>query len=193
MAKDVVNQSFVDAAGAGNLPGIRQYLAGGAEINCLHCSDGCRLTPLINAAANGRIEAVEILLEAGADKTMTSGGKTAEEAARANGHKALAELIRDFDYHKRFPDKVIFRDRLEPGDGRVLEEIFNFATLERLTLVRESEHGRVEAMALTAFSSIEDQSEGSRLRQAFNEHLRRGGKADEAAVFRSRLPKARLM
>jgi hypothetical protein len=78
---------------------------------------------------------------------------------------------------------VILRSKL--GD-RTLEEVFNFATKERISLVRKEAGAPVEAFIRESFSDI---SEKSGLRLAFEEHKRRGGKVPEDEVFPDKIVK----
>jgi hypothetical protein len=60
---------------------------------------------------------------------------------------------------------------------------------ERVTLIRQGRLGAVETAVITGFSAIEDQSDSSMLRKAFNEHARRGGETEESAVFTRNISK----
>ena len=53
-------------------------------------------TPLMHAAAEGQLEVVKILLEAGADPSLKDvDGDTAESFATQNGHNEVAGLLRE--------------------------------------------------------------------------------------------------
>jgi len=50
---------------------------------------------LLEAAANGRLDMVKMLLDHGADlKARSNDGKTALSLAEARGHKQVAEFLR---------------------------------------------------------------------------------------------------
>ena len=51
-------------------------------------------TPLFIAAQQGRLASVRLLIEAGADDTLTADGKTALRWAEQNGHTEVAALLR---------------------------------------------------------------------------------------------------
>jgi len=56
--------------------------------------DHTRTTPLIGCAKGGKLEAVEWLLEHGADiNAEDQRGRTALEWARANGHPKVVEVL----------------------------------------------------------------------------------------------------
>lgn len=159
---------------AGDVQAVKALLEAGADVN----SDGG--LALIWAAYKGNLEIVELLLEAGADRSLRDHDKTAMDWALEAGHTHIVTRL------KENPDQIIFQQQLS---DRTLEEIFNFVTLERISLIRKSPTGNVEAMACTGFSAIEDQS---RLRRAFEEHRRRGGKTEESRVFPNVLSKPRI-
>jgi len=78
---------------------------------------------------------------------------------------------------KKDPDIVIFRQ--QAGD-RVLEDIFNFASLERITFVRQGPGAPVEAMTRQSFAEVASRA---LLKKAFDEHVKRGGQVKEEDVF----------
>jgi hypothetical protein len=102
--------------------------------------------------------------------------------ARKEGHLAAAELIHRFT--PETPDQVVVRS---PLGHRTLEEIFNFAALERVSVLNTGTYGPAEAFLRESFSTLQDQ-EGLRL--AFAEHKRRGGTRSEDEVFPNRLVKS---
>ncbi|MFC1781686.1 ankyrin repeat domain-containing protein, partial [Planctomycetota bacterium] len=77
-----------EAAEAGDIEQIKQLISEGAEIDL---RDNRGNTPLYNAAANGRLEVAELLIENGAD--VNAG--TPLQAACESGNKELAELLID--------------------------------------------------------------------------------------------------
>ena len=84
---------------------------------------------------------------------------------------------------KETPDVIILRQ--QAGD-RLLEEIFNFAALERVTFVRKAPGAAVEAMLRENFA---DMSNTSLLEKAYAEHLRLGGKRAADEIFPAAKPK----
>jgi hypothetical protein len=186
--QQALNAKLADAADNENLGEVVALIAAGADVNGKHCLDGCMHTPLIKAAVKGNIPIVTYLLEHGADTSrMGSENKTPETLARENGKVEVVARIKAFEDEKN-PERVSFQTYI--GD-RVREDIYDFSMMERLTLIRQSRFGAVEAAAITGFSSIEDQSDGSMLRKAFNEHVKRGGMTDESEVFALRVFKAK--
>lgn len=67
-------------------------MAAGADVNARQHGGW---TPLMQAAAHGDLEIVDVLLGAGADPSLTSDeGKTPAALADENGHPTLAERLR---------------------------------------------------------------------------------------------------
>lgn len=138
------------------------------------------------AALAGRFEIVQVLLEAGADRSVRdSQNMTAEDYARRD-QPAVWNLLQGYVRVVQTADEVIFS---RPLSNRTLEEVFNFVSMERISLVRNGKYGPVEAITRDSFSVIEDEAA---LRKAFEEHVKRGGTADESAVFPNRLQKKKL-
>jgi hypothetical protein len=180
---------MIDAAGAGNLAKVTEELDKGVNINGLHCNDGCRQTALMMAAANGHLNVITLLMQRGADIWIKdSEKKTAMDIANAKGKTEAAERIRAMD-EERSRDKVVFFTDIA---DRVREDVYDFTMKERLTLIRKSRFGEVESAIITGFSSIEDKSDSSLLRKAFNEHVKRGGTTEESAVFTEHIFKPRV-
>jgi hypothetical protein len=183
-----LNEGLRKAAVNGWAAVVIAFLQEGAEIDGVNDK---KRTALMSAAYNGNKDVVEILLAAGADTTLRDSiNETAEDDARNEGHPEVVALLQGHERGESLsPDKVVFQSKL---DNRTLEEVFNFVTRERILLVRKSPKGAVEALTCMGFSMIEDQSDQSQLRKAFNEHVRRGGTADEALVFPNKLLKNKL-
>ena len=81
------------------------------------------------------------------------------------------------------PDQVVYESAVL---DRTMQEVFNFASLERITLIRKSLQGPVESVGRDTFEQLQD---SSALQRAFDEHKKRGGKTPEEKVFPNRIPK----
>lgn len=63
-------------------------------MNARQGKGGFGFTPLMEAAYNGQVDMVEILLQHGADPRLRDEeGRTAADHARAQGHASLAERL----------------------------------------------------------------------------------------------------
>jgi len=77
-----------------NLEVIRQHIQAGSDLNVLESKRGS--TPLITAAALGRLEAAEILIDGGANiNYQNEDGSTALHTAIAFGRTEIAEILID--------------------------------------------------------------------------------------------------
>ncbi len=208
-------KTLIEGAKAGNIPLMQQQLSQGVDVNASYNRDTAlvwaanegkaeaaaglldnganvnqpvqdgKYTPLMVAAVMGQMNVVILLLERGAQAAaINSEGKTVVQMAREHSRSDIANYIQKFiDFG---PDEVSFS---YPLQDRVMQEIFNFPRKERVTLLRKSSAGDVEAMQRDSFASLDDTSG---LRKAFAEHKKRGGKLDEADVFSGALQKAKL-
>jgi hypothetical protein len=178
--KKELDERLKQAAENGNVALVEALLKEGADV------DGDRGLPLIWAAYNGHLAVVNVLLDAGADATLNyDGGKTPAQYAKEGRHVEILKALTTPRIVET-PEEITFR---RPLGNRTLEEIFNFTALERISLVRKSKYGAVEAITYTSFENVNDQS---MLRKAFEEHVKRGGNTDEAVVFPNRLSKNTL-
>ena len=173
-------------------------------------------TVLWTAVAHGRTEIAKLLLDHGADpraRSDTHERSTPLEMARQEKNNEMADMLSGAIIARQLQDRLA-RDKAERvtrererrekeaeraknpdlvmvfsdlGD-RTLQEIYNFASLERLTLIRKGEDGPVEAVTRQDFADIGDRPA---LREAFAEHVRRGGAASEKSVFPGTLQKIR--
>jgi len=180
-----LNEGLINACAKGDVTKAAALLADGANVN--YMKEG-GATPLINAAWFGRKDIVEFLISRRADPFLKDKDGTAFESALLRGHCAIAALLRE-RMSGLSPDRVIF---IQSYIGGALEEIFDFSRLERLSTMYGVKSNVAQGMTITGFSQVEDQSDTSLLRKAFNEHIRRGGKTPENLVFKGRLPKLRL-
>jgi hypothetical protein len=164
------------AAAAGNHAAcIRLLLAAGAKVDVTNSKGS---TPLMVAAFNANLKAMRVLLDAGADRSLKNrDGVDALAFAKTRGSPEAIALLNEE------ADEIIQRSRL--GD-RMLEEIFNFRTLERISLVRKGAGQPIEALYRESFTQIENLPA---LREAFQKHRQRGGKRTVEDVFPHRLDK----
>ncbi|MBI3442062.1 MAG: ankyrin repeat domain-containing protein [Proteobacteria bacterium] len=165
-----------NAAHYGHIECVRFLLQKGAKVDVM-APFGC--TPLMGAAERGYVDIVHLLLAAGADPALRARGQTAANWAIMNNHEGAAKILRQVMQPTPVenPNEIVFQHQL---GNRILQEVFNFEVLERISLVRKDADSAVEAITRDSFSTLTDQSQ---LRKAFEEHVRRGGKADESRVF----------
>jgi len=70
---------------------VQELVEHGAELDA---KDESEITPLMNAAWFGYLQAIRYLLDKGASAETTDGkGRTAESLARERGHREIAELL----------------------------------------------------------------------------------------------------
>ena len=82
------------AAAAHSVPIARLLLDGGAPVNARQGLGEGGFTPLIEAALNGEVDMVELMMRHGADPFMKDhDGKTAADHAQAGGHTALSARL----------------------------------------------------------------------------------------------------
>jgi hypothetical protein len=175
--------ALVWAVANGHTDCARWLIARGADVNLQH---GNTANPLHCAGFYGRLDCARLLLEAGADrKAVYEGSKTAALAAREQKHPEVADFIER--HPGRVPDQVSFSWRL---DNRWLQEVYDFAHRERVTLLRTSEGGPVETMQRESFAALAGEAS---LRRAFAEHRLRGGTTPEEEPGLSLPGKARVL
>eukprot|EP00008_Paramoeba_atlantica_P010972 CAMPEP_0201489190 /NCGR_PEP_ID=MMETSP0151_2-20130828/21130_1 /ASSEMBLY_ACC=CAM_ASM_000257 /TAXON_ID=200890 /ORGANISM="Paramoeba atlantica, Strain 621/1 / CCAP 1560/9" /LENGTH=106 /DNA_ID=CAMNT_0047874689 /DNA_START=116 /DNA_END=436 /DNA_ORIENTATION=+ len=79
------------AAQAGNDDLIKSFLSDGIDVD--HRDSSVLFTPLHYAALHGNLSTAKILLEAGADISLTRGGQTAAQIAHRKAQYEIATLI----------------------------------------------------------------------------------------------------
>lgn len=209
MATVQQNEKLAEACKTGNLELVQQLLADGADLNPparnspvfyaahgghvellrwlldkggqVDGTNGKNSTPLMAAAEQGRLEAVKILLLAGADPVRKNNDGMTARAYAVNREKKSVVAWLD-----RNPDEISFSRKVA---DRTLQEIFNFAHKERVTFIRKGLDGAVEAVTRHSFNEISDKST---LRRAFAEYKKYGGKQSEEEVFFDAVVKPRL-
>ncbi|MBL8711736.1 MAG: ankyrin repeat domain-containing protein [Alphaproteobacteria bacterium] len=197
------------AADQGHIHCVRLLLERGARIDPVNALGW---SPLVNAVVSNHGEIVDLLLEKGASITLKDGsGRTPLDNAlnykmkdmveRLNRHSMKLAAEREIQRQAReeklrllreeserrasqeYANVVVFKQRA--GDLS-LEDIFNFVSLERLTLVRKGEDGPVETMTR---QNMADMDNRTMLKKALEEHARRGGKLTEKDIFPDEKPK----
>lgn len=92
-ASRALGRALYEAAAEGDLDGMRELIAAGADVNAAIDGDG---SPLIGAARSGDLGAVTLLLERGADPNLgVPGDGSALIAAAASGRADLVTLLLD--------------------------------------------------------------------------------------------------
>ena len=92
-AARALGRALYEAASEADLPGMRELIAAGADVNAAIVGDG---SPLIGAARSGDSRAVALLLDSGADPNLgVPGDGSALIAAAASGHVDLLTLLLD--------------------------------------------------------------------------------------------------
>jgi ankyrin repeat protein len=84
------DKKLIDAACRGNVDEIEKLIADGANVNAVALDDW---TPLTCAADNGQVNAVQVLLSAGADINKRRGDLTPLCYAALRGHVATTKLL----------------------------------------------------------------------------------------------------
>lgn len=174
----IIDQPEIDgplfmAAYHGHHTVVKWLLEAGAEVDIRNSKNS---TPLMAAAEQGKTECVKALMKAGAStSTKNNHSISARGYAVRNNHKSV------LDYIDRNPDEVVFSWRV---NDRTLQEIFNFAQRERVTLIRNGAEGPVEAVTRQSFSEITDRAT---LRKAFEKYKAEGGARSEEEVFSSNI------
>lgn len=174
------------AAYKGHAAAARLLIDRGAKVNV---QDRVGDTPLMNAVYGGHADIIKDLLASGADKAIqNTNGQTAVTAARGKTDAVRTLLGLPLTVAPpepeppADPDEITIRRKI--GD-KVLDEVFNFSARERISLLRGSAQGPVEAMTRENFDAIGD----SVLRKAFDVYAQQGGKITEAEVFPATLAK----
>ena len=96
---DALAELLCSHAASGNLAGVREVLAEGADVNrgifkgSASEGDLTEMTPLLHACAHGNEACVLAIIEAGADLDKVGRQGTALHAAAHNGHEACARML----------------------------------------------------------------------------------------------------
>lgn len=152
------------AAGWGRSSLILQLLEAGVDVNARNPFDGD--TPLISAAASGKLECVRLLLDRGADREATNTlGRSALLEALSNGKSAVAEALLNArcDWHKQDTENhgaIFFAANIpDPGLVRRLAELganTNQIHIKELHLDAITDPQQRWAYAVTAIQVMEE-------------------------------------
>jgi len=115
---------------------------------------------------------------AAVEKKPAPAPAAAPQAAAPKEEAATASISKPQD-----ADQIVYNS---PLLDRTMQEVFNFAGLERITLIRKTLEGPIESVARDPFDRLQDIPD---LQKAFDEHKKRGGKTPEEKVFPNRIPK----
>lgn len=177
------------AAHKGHHRAVRLLLDRGANMGAVFDAGD---TPLIYALYSGNVPTIKELLDRGADRTVENDkGLNAVEIAKGRGEDVRQAMgLRVVEVQKPAPppeidsdpDEIVLKRRI--GD-KVLEEVFNFAARERISLLRARADGPVEVMTRESFDEVNE----SVVRRAFDVYAKQGGRIPEAEVFPASMAK----
>jgi ankyrin repeat protein len=110
---------LIDAAATGNIQQIKTLLASGVSVNC-RSSGADRGTPLTWAVVERQEEAVQLLLESGADPNIhTATGKTPLALALGGAQEDTGRIIRELVIAgASFAGYTTYFDSLPPSDPK---------------------------------------------------------------------------
>jgi ankyrin repeat protein len=138
----------------------------------------------MGAAYSGNLDLVRLMYERGADfKRLDDSGQGPLSRAEEKQHREVVAFLKNPPPLTPPVDEISFT---YPLQDRVLQEIFNFERRERVTLIRHTKTGPVEAVCREPFADFKDRAA---LRKAFDEHRRRGGTTPEEELFPETLNK----
>lgn len=211
MKQSALNEILLAHAKNGDKKDILFIIKLGADVNTRAIAGQDFPPALVIAALNSNIDAVEALIENGADvNAQTKRGDTALLVAVQHNNLDMMNLLLSAGADFTIEDKnrqtaysfaqacgmVDFCERCDNFSSeknvdevvfesmlerRKLKEIFNFASGERVTLLLKN-NGDVISMMRESFSVIDDKKT---LRCAFDMHRAQGGKADESIIYGS--------
>lgn len=180
------------AALQGKYEAARLLLDRGADVNL---RDRTGETPLSNALIREHYKLATLLLDRGASTDVVGpSGRTPLSLVAKSRNKELIARVAGVPPQEVAPvpaavpapaqparndgpDDVVF---YRPLGNRVLEETYNFAAKERITLLRNGLEGPVEAMTRESFDSLGNKAA---LRHAFEIYAGRGGAVHESEIF----------
>lgn len=170
-ANDDGNTALFYAAQYGRMDAVLFLLKEGIELDV---KNRIGSTPLMGAAAKGHKEVARLLYDLGSDPyAKNATGSSAVSYARGAGY---ADVVKDLS-QPRQADTVTFT---RPVGDLTLQEVFNFAKRDRLTILRRGADGPVEAVQRDSFTDLSDKAA---LREAFTAYAKRGGKLPESDFF----------
>jgi hypothetical protein len=120
-----VDRALVDSAAEGDMQGVNDLIAAGADVNAVVEVHGG--TPLIAAAREGNLEMVRLLLDRGADPNLSvMPHGNAITAAAVEGRKAIVELLLQ---------RGAFVDQTAEGDQSALTQASGAGRLDMVKLL----------------------------------------------------------
>jgi hypothetical protein len=190
MSQNLIDR-FVNAATTGNKELGEKLIAEGVNVNG-RLSGRRDYTALITAAYGGHLSFVEMLLQNGADPGLVWEGKNAKAWAADNNKTDVMEFINSWKSKSSPEELAQKKDQVvicSAIGSRTLEEVFNFAARERISMVCDRPGAPVQTILREPFSAIEDQSG---IETAFKLYKEYGGKLTVDDVFPGRVFKAKM-
>lgn len=160
-----------------NLEAVETLLRHGAALDAADLHGD---TPLCYALEMKNATIAERLLAAGADARVRGWrGRTPLSLAQRMGDPMLTQKILEAQTPPavKNPDEVTYE---RPFGNRTLEETFNFAARERISLIRLVPRGPVEAIARDGFDKVADRDQ---LARAYADYKMAGGRLEVPDIF----------
>jgi hypothetical protein len=190
MSEKTLVDQLIDASASGDVKLGLKLISVGTDVNGRQLAGGH--TPLVTAAFNGQVAFMEMLLQNGAviDLASNDGTTPRDWAIKSKKIDTVAFIDSwgrtDAPYLAREKNYVITVTRM---GKRTLEETFNFASRERISVLCANPGAPAETMLREPFSAIEDQSG---IEKAFALYKEYGGKLTVDDVFSDRIFKAKM-
>ena len=183
------NTALIWAARKDHTAAIDLLLEAGANINK---GDKYNNTPLIWAVLSRHEKSVSLLIDRGAYiDQRNKWGNTAPDLAAKNQSTDISVLLskgrskkKTFDSWLRSEPEKISHIHVDGQSGKRLTEVFNFASRQKTSTSENLRTGTKSTTAPESFDTLDE----TILRQAFDQFIRHGGKADEAFVFNKKAP-----
>jgi hypothetical protein len=190
MNRQQLADQLINAAVGNDIGRARMLIAEGADVNHINSSGW---TAAMYAAWCGHNDFINFLIENNADMSIvTAAGQTAKDLAAHNNKSQTVEILDLYMSGGLQKDRAVKKNEVTVVSSfgtRTLEETFNFAVRERISIVCAKPGAVAQAVVREHFSTIVDQSG---IEKAFALYKEYGGTLTLDDVFPDKIHKARM-